>query len=920
MTDVWISTKKHYCEVCKAWIGGNSTNIKNHESTGWHLNSLRKKIVEAHRIDKEKRDQQVFENEEIERLNQIKMENGVIVNPAPVSSMKVTPETVALSAPLLHAPIDRNAEMKRVMKALKKTLRGEVDSSATDLGRTKWRAFIDTEDGTLTYFNNQTGLKTKQRPIDFDGILPNASSLLTANWTIKFEPRKRQYYYHNDETGEIRWIYDSVEIDTSDTQSRNTRELVDSDDTSIDPGGNTCTQVPLPSPTDNQQPGLEINQPQQNIPSTITEAPPAPKIKREYDDDIQEPQQPPVQLAAPMIGEWQLVEEKDSVFGNCIQSIEPYINPPPKPQRELDLIESIKEATYQSDLLNEDDLKPVERVVSNLDTSGTVSFAKRKIPKRKSPNGTRKSLEETTKASDRLQIQDNIEVVVRKDPVPLRGGIGGLTKLHRKTFKLNEAYLQFLESNNHCNGEDKRRLLNNLKGRIETWNPSKLLACYLHAVEHAATNWGLLIHLLKLIKANVIYLSDSQLLQLLQSMRRIDYINSNAPEGSHTDELLRSHLEFNGTIDDILVEMLNLYSNRLGGYNKNELSNVFFYGVSHLLNITTTIPWICNWDIIFNICYQVLDVLDENKLSNRAVLASIVNVACAKIQSMASNYESMIDSPVKHFAKDLLDVQKYCTSHCDLRNPHFIRLCIDCIMLLGIREFHKDCKLLALIQRSFDHCLEKHDLDTLDVTSHEFTTWVGCCYNMTSISKLFRGLVPSPTIYARDIASRCMEAITETRCLALGILINTQDGQNCHFMIRDYFLCLYKARDIANVAILDVVSNAWNKLQYFHHASGSFMLRLALQRPPSTKLDSMVLAMLYAMSKRLPFNIANDMHAYKETLQYYSNTHQAPNVSKRIITNKWSHCLSSSYKTARMRNWWISKNPKLYRFISKLVI
>ncbi|ORM40228.1 uncharacterized protein BXIN_1373 [Babesia sp. Xinjiang] len=384
MTDYWVSTKKHYCEVCRCWITGSALNIKNHESSARHISELRKKLIESHRRQVAKKEQDDFEAEEIARLNSVTID-GPAINETSTSS-SLPSSSLFRHNRVLNPPVDKEREQQRLMAALSRALSGQPQDDPETNRNTTWMAFIDQEDGTLTYYNNVTGVKTKVRPRDFDGVLPTTSSSLTSNWALKYDPTKQAKYYQNLATGEIRWI-DQPSSGTTSRHSENDRKLPLST-LAIKTEHVSSEQSSSKSPS---QIRIKLEPKDDDSVSVPVQ------VKREPEDEPSVPhtesrrEEPPKQYAAPEIGEWEVVKPEDSVFSHSIVSIEPYLEPPAAPVREPDIFDVIREATYETPLLNVDDMQLQEKQVffkhKNLEgtdpADAPVQFAKRKLPKKK---------------------------------------------------------------------------------------------------------------------------------------------------------------------------------------------------------------------------------------------------------------------------------------------------------------------------------------------------------------------------------------------------------------------------------------------------------------------------------------------------------------------------------------------------------
>ncbi|EDO08411.2 hypothetical protein BBOV_III008510 [Babesia bovis T2Bo] len=378
MTDYWVSTKKHYCEICRCWITGSALNIKNHESSSRHISELRKKLIQSHRNMEEQKKQEAFEAAEIERLNTVTLDG-----PAVVEQNDIAPP-IFYGRRVLNPPVDKDKEAVRLKAALDRALSGQPMEDPDATTKTKWISFIDQNDGTLTYYNNETGFKTKIRPKDFDGSLPTSASSLTSNWVLKFDPSKGCKYYHNVNTGEIRWL---------ENRAQSSSTVINRNNSDVSTINQVKTEIDVPQDKQESQIKNKLEQPESISESVSTTV----RVKQEYDEE--EPsqsalegsssinEQPKVKYAAPEIGQWVPVKPEESAFSHSIVSIEPYLEPPPP--REPDILHTIRDATYEMPLLNVDDMQVQEKQVyfktvpnEGEDTSAPVKFAKRRLLKR----------------------------------------------------------------------------------------------------------------------------------------------------------------------------------------------------------------------------------------------------------------------------------------------------------------------------------------------------------------------------------------------------------------------------------------------------------------------------------------------------------------------------------------------------------
>ncbi|GBE58691.1 WW domain-binding protein 4, putative [Babesia ovata] len=356
-------------------------------------------MIESHRRDVARKEQEAFEAAEIARLNSVTVDGPSIAEPA--GDPGFVGSSFSMQNRLLRPPVDKEKEQMQVLDTISRVLSGAPSEDPDHNRNTTWMAFIDQEDGTLTYYNNVTGLKTKNRPRDFDGTLPTASSSLTSNWTLKFDPTKGAKYYHNLATGEIRWLEPPRPSSTPVPPPRK-------DQSSSVPPSIPIKMEPSTSETtatrSSSQIRIKLEPTESQSPEIPTPPPPAAvPIKPEPEDQSQgadvyepshqstedRPEPPKEQYAAPPIGQWEVVKPEESAFSHSIVSIEPYINPPPAPPRDPDILDVIRDATYETPLLNVDDMQLQEKQVFTkhkadaLDAEAPVKFAKRKIPKKR---------------------------------------------------------------------------------------------------------------------------------------------------------------------------------------------------------------------------------------------------------------------------------------------------------------------------------------------------------------------------------------------------------------------------------------------------------------------------------------------------------------------------------------------------------
>ncbi|UKJ89928.2 hypothetical protein MACJ_003182 [Theileria orientalis] len=320
MTDYWVSTKKHYCEVCKCWVSGHLQNITRHESSIRHISTLRNKMMESHRRKTRKKKQDKFEEDEMKRLNTITLDN-----PVPAENNSTLPYANDLFSyrPIMQPTLDFESEKKRIAKSINRTLAGCEEPEHVDLNYnpTRWIATIDQDDGALVYYNNMTGVRTKNRPKDFDGVIPSAAAHLTTNWTIKFDPFKGRRYYHNMDTGEIRWIDETImthiplAVQPYGAQNEVIRSQNKADNASYIHFNVKC-ELKIP-----EQPQIQVKI-QQN---TKTEG------NEELENNQEEKYEPPnnelANLSGPVIGQWEVVNPRESVFSHWVENTDIFVSP-----------------------------------------------------------------------------------------------------------------------------------------------------------------------------------------------------------------------------------------------------------------------------------------------------------------------------------------------------------------------------------------------------------------------------------------------------------------------------------------------------------------------------------------------------------------------------------------------------------------
>ena len=55
MTDYWVSTQKHFCEICKVYISGHSRSILMHNMSKKHVETEKLMLREADKKQKQKK-------------------------------------------------------------------------------------------------------------------------------------------------------------------------------------------------------------------------------------------------------------------------------------------------------------------------------------------------------------------------------------------------------------------------------------------------------------------------------------------------------------------------------------------------------------------------------------------------------------------------------------------------------------------------------------------------------------------------------------------------------------------------------------------------------------------------------------------------------------------------------------------------
>eukprot|EP01068_Selenidium_serpulae_P002848 Selendium_serpulae@DN2711_c0_g1_i2.p1 len=54
MTEYWVSTARHHCDVCKVWISGHRRNIEDHNRSTTHIQNVQRSFSDACRRHQEK--------------------------------------------------------------------------------------------------------------------------------------------------------------------------------------------------------------------------------------------------------------------------------------------------------------------------------------------------------------------------------------------------------------------------------------------------------------------------------------------------------------------------------------------------------------------------------------------------------------------------------------------------------------------------------------------------------------------------------------------------------------------------------------------------------------------------------------------------------------------------------------------------
>uniref|UniRef100_A0A3B0NEN8 Matrin-type domain-containing protein n=1 Tax=Theileria annulata TaxID=5874 RepID=A0A3B0NEN8_THEAN len=331
MSEYWISTKKHYCEVCRCWLSGHSQNVKKHESSNRHISSLRNKMITSHKKKVEERRQKEFEAAEMERLNAITLDDPT---PAEPSNKLPFMDSMFQYGPLVQPITDFESEKRRIEQAIHRKLQGIEEPQTVQKKDTRWIATIDQEDGTLIFCDRVTGLITKKRPKDFDGELPS-QAYLTSNWVLKYDPNKRSKYYHNVQTNEVRWLDDPTpSIHTPITPLPNsitTTSTQKSGDTTVQSNREEST-VKSEEKKDNivinvkeekkeDKKLIKVNLKPMNTSNNVEYHSNKVDDTGDKDDGIKKEDDNVVKkYDGPVIGQWEVVNPNESVFTHCTEN------------------------------------------------------------------------------------------------------------------------------------------------------------------------------------------------------------------------------------------------------------------------------------------------------------------------------------------------------------------------------------------------------------------------------------------------------------------------------------------------------------------------------------------------------------------------------------------------------------------------
>ncbi|EAN32106.1 U1 zinc finger family protein [Theileria parva strain Muguga] len=394
MSEYWISTKKHYCEVCRCWLSGHSQNVKKHEASNRHISSLRNKMITSHKKKVEERKQKEFEAAEMERLNAITLEDPT---PAEPSNKLPFMDSMFQYGPLVQPIGDFETEKRRIEQAIHRKLQGIEEPEAVQKKDTRWMATIDQEDGTLIYCDRVTGVITKKRPKDFDGELPS-QAYLTSNWVLKYDPNKRSRYYHNVQTNEVRWLDDPAPtthtpitpqvnaLPTSTPQkSEDSTTKSNTEKTSVkseEKNGNIVLNVKEEKKEDTKL--IKVNfKPADNTSNSVeyTTNKVDSSSDKVYDNIKKEDDSVVKKYDGPVIGQWQVVNPKESVFTHCTENEQLLNNNNEFNQH----VSNTSNNDFNEEIFNENVEKPVYRkhTQESQDTSqDQVLFIKRKIKKK----------------------------------------------------------------------------------------------------------------------------------------------------------------------------------------------------------------------------------------------------------------------------------------------------------------------------------------------------------------------------------------------------------------------------------------------------------------------------------------------------------------------------------------------------------
>lgn len=339
-------------------------------------------MIESHKkqITRQKHDD--FVQDELKRLNAITVDNYKnLEHIQPTTSQGIS----FLPGPHLRPSIGIEEEKKKISESISRKLSGvnEPEHADISVSKSRWAAFIDSNDGTLTYYNKFTGIKTKTRPIDFDGTLPISSTSLTSNWTLKYDPIRKNNYYYNSETKEVRWIDENSnaiqhfdkDLDKYNVENpKNSKPQTHTNDLGK-PNVKIKTEIDDTLKRSNESVANLLNS---NSNETNK------KVKNEM--AIRDNQH--VQQLAPLIGDWKIVEPKDSEFSHSIEYLGSYCTSSDTKNENQDNEDSVDQ--YSS--INVDDLKLIKKPTytkrNKLALDGSedfvvIPFAKRKLFKRK---------------------------------------------------------------------------------------------------------------------------------------------------------------------------------------------------------------------------------------------------------------------------------------------------------------------------------------------------------------------------------------------------------------------------------------------------------------------------------------------------------------------------------------------------------